>query len=348
MVVAGANSPTLLLPRNTGHVARRSRSPPGCCSRSAASQSGGFALVAGAARSRCGKSPTLGAPRLPRVSRQSPDSDQVLVMRAMQERRDPAQRPPSLPQTRQQRWTLVLRPGKTQVGQRSRGSGNVGRAELSCWRRSLRRHHARLSSIPRPTRSSAGCPTVKSFRLADGLGDDLGHSLGFLVGQEVAGAGDRDQVRTPDRLQAHGIFVGQSTVAFFRSHRHSGVAETLGGRLVSTEVLQVGTQPAAKHPRVVAAEVSTHQGRCSSDTRARPHRDCRHPHQHGGWEDSPARCRAERSPGRTRVRPVSDRLTPSSTSGPLNAPDAAISSATLAPMLKPTTTSQSWSAAGRA
>jgi hypothetical protein len=55
----------------------------------------------------------------------------------------------------------------------------------------------------------------------------------------------------------------------------------------------------------------------------------------------PSRTIARKKAGSSRA----DRLTPSRTTGPLKARDAAISSATLAPMLKPTTTSQALSTA---
>jgi hypothetical protein len=54
------------------------------------------------------------------------------------------------------------------------------------------------SSIPRPTPSSALCGD-ESLRLTDSRGDDLGHSLGFLVGQKVARAQDAAlPAREPD------------------------------------------------------------------------------------------------------------------------------------------------------
>ena len=88
------------------------------------------------------------------------DSDQMLTMRAMQERRDPAAAASEFPQTRQQPWTLVLRCGGGVTGaavrrlrQRQQGITLVLAtisATAPCW----------SSSLPRPTPSSGRVLTV--------------------------------------------------------------------------------------------------------------------------------------------------------------------------------------------
>ena len=126
----------------------------------------------------------------------------------MQERRDPTAAAFQFPQTRQQPWTLVLR----------RGGGVTGEAV-----RRLRQRQQGITLVlatisakaprlvvfnPETEAIVGGVPNVTSFRVADRLGDDLGHSLGFLVGEEVAGAGERDQVRTRTGFKSSALVFG--------------------------------------------------------------------------------------------------------------------------------------------
>ena len=152
-----------------------------------------------------GGGPSLSSPG---VSGQVADSDQMLTMRAMQERRDPTAAPSQFPQTRQQPRTLVLRRGGGVTGgavrrlrQRQQGITLVP-ATISAEAPRLVVFNPETDAIVGPMR------TVTSFRVADGLGDDLGDSLGFLVGEEVAGAGDRDQVRMRTGCKRSALFVG--------------------------------------------------------------------------------------------------------------------------------------------
>lgn len=205
------------------------------------------------------------------------DGDQMLTMRAIQERRDPAAAASEFPQTRQQPWTLVLRRGGGVTGAAVRRLRQTSAGHNSGAGDDLCGGITPVVFNPETDAIVGMAPNVTSFRVADGVGDDLGDAVGFLVGAEVAGAVDRDQVRTRTGLKRSALVFGQAAVALLRMDdpcRHSGVAGTLGGRLVSTEVFQVGMQSAAKDPRVGESPVGCSPGRRRGCRSARRGRNC--------------------------------------------------------------------------
>jgi hypothetical protein len=148
-------------------------------------------------------------------------------------------------------------------------------------------------------------------------------------------------VRTRARLERLALVVGQPAVTLLGVNdpgRNASLAQPLGGTIVPTQPTHVFAQPRLRVPRNVLAKVLAQLGLAIGRHRdALDHRG-RALGQHGGRQSAQHAAepdeRAEDA-GSSFV----DKLIPSKTAGPAKATETTISSATAAPMLKPTTTS---------
>src|SRR5271165_2426822 len=107
-------------------------------------------------------------------------------------------------------------------------------------------------------RSSPALPVLVFSSVTKSLHQQAGDALRFLVGDEVACAGDRDHGCPGTGLKRAPLLVGEIAVTLVCVHDprwHPCVAESFRWRVVPSEVSQVLAETLPHHPRVVPAEV---------------------------------------------------------------------------------------------